>query len=79
MECYSGQQACVTLKDHNDNLRNNTYCRLISLSKSKVGCESKSYLNNIITDTSCKTEVNQWRNTATVINWFKSLLDNHKR
>ena len=40
---------------------------------------AKKYLNDIIADVSCKTEVNQWRNTATVINWFKNLSDKHKR
>ena len=33
-----------------------------------IGRVSKEYLNDIIADVSCKTEVNQWRNTATVIN-----------
>ena len=48
-------------------------------SKSQVGLVNKKYLNNIIADLSRKTEVNQWRNTATVINWFKNLSDKHKR
>ena len=36
-------------------------------------------MNDILADLSRKTEVNQWRNTATVINWFKNLSDKHKR
>ena len=47
--------------------------------QSEVGCVSKKYLNDIITDVSHKTEFNQWCNTATVINWFKNLSDKHKR
>ena len=79
MECYSDQHAYITLKDHKENFRNNTKCRLINPSKSEVGRVSKKYLNDIIADVSRKTEVNQWRNTATVINWFKNLSDKHKR
>ena len=78
MECYSNQHAYITLKDHKENFRNNTKCRLINPSKSEVGRVSKQYLSDIIADVSRKTEVNQWRNTATVINWFKNLLHRHK-
>ena len=41
----------------------------------QIGCVSKSYLNIIIADLSCKSKVNQLCNTAIVINWFKNLLD----
>ena len=33
----------------------------------------------IITDVSRKTEINQWRNTATKIHWSKDLSDKYKR
>ena len=49
MECYSSDQhAYITLKDHKENFRNNTKCRLINLSKSEVGRVSNKYLNDII-------------------------------
>ena len=79
MECYSNQHAYITLKDHKENFRNNTKCRLINPSKSEVGLVSKKDLNDIIANVSCKTEVTEWRNTAAVINWFKNLSDKHKR
>ena len=65
MECYSNQHRYITLKDHKENFRNNTKCRLINPSKSEVGRVSKKYPNDIIADVSRRTEVNQWRNTAT--------------
>ena len=68
MEYYSDQHAYITLKDHKENFRNNIKYRLINPSKSKVGRVSKNYLNDITVDVSRETEVNQWRNTATVIN-----------
>ena len=48
MECYSDNPAYITLKDHKENFRNNTKCRLINPSKSEVGLVSKSYLSNKI-------------------------------
>ena len=77
MECYSNQHVYITLKDHGENFINKVKCRLINLSKSKVGCVSKSYLNTIIADLSCKTKVNQLSNAVAVINWFKNLSDKH--
>ena len=37
MECYSNQHAYITLKDHKENFRNNTKCRLINPFKIGVG------------------------------------------
>ena len=72
MECYSDQNAFITLKDHKDNFNQNTKCRLINPSKSEVGLVSKHYLNSIISTVAEKSGVNQWRNTAIVIDWFKN-------
>ena len=42
MECYSDQCAFITLKDHKENFKSNTKCRLINPSKSEVGLVSKT-------------------------------------
>ena len=52
---------------------------MINPSKNEVGLVSKCYLSNIIADVSKKAKVNQWRNTSTVIDWFKSLADKQKQ
>ena len=79
MECYSHQNAFITLKDHKENFRNSTKCRLVNPSKSEVGLISKKYLSNIMSEVKEKTGVNQWRNTSTVIvDWFKSLVNRSK-
>ena len=52
---------------------------MINPSKSEVGLVSKSYLGNIIASISKKTKVSQWKNTSTVIVWFKNLADKQKR
>ena len=67
MECYSEQHAYIALKAHKDNFRNNTKCIW------------KIDLNDIFANAYRKNEVNQWRNTALVFNWFKNLSDKHKR
>ena len=59
--------------DHEDNISQNTKCRLIDPLKSKVGLVSKHYHNSIFSTVAEKSGVNQWRNTAIVINWFKNL------
>ena len=76
MECYSDNHAYITLKDHKENSRNNIKCRLI---KVEVCLVSKFYLSNNIADVPKKTKVNQWRNTSTVIDWFKNLVNKQKR
>ena len=78
MECYSDNHAFITLKDHKENSRNNIKSRLINPSKSEVCLVSKCYLSNNIADVPKKTKVNQWRNTSTVIDWFKNLVDKQK-
>ena len=55
MESYSDRHAYITLKEHKENFRNNTKCRLINPSKIEVGCVRKSYSNAIIADVFHKT------------------------
>ena len=78
MEWYSDQNTFITLKDHKENFRNNTKCRLINPLKSEVGLISKKYLSNIISEVKENTTQNQWPNTSTVIGWFKNLGNKNK-
>ena len=76
-ECYAPRKAFITLKDHKDNFQNNPKCRLINPAKSEIGLVSKQLLENIILEVKQKSSVNQWRQTASVIDWFKNI--NEKR
>ena len=78
MECYAQKEAFITLKDHKENFRNNTKCRLINPAKSEVGIVSKKILERVNKDVKNATQVNQWRNTSTVIKWFSGI-SNKKR
>ena len=50
-------EAFITIKDHKDNFRNNTKCRLINTAKSEVGKISKKILSRIITSLREKNEI----------------------
>jgi len=77
-ECYSKREAYITLKDHKENFPNNPKCRLINPAKSEIGIVSKKLLETIISKVQQKTKCNQWRNTNTVINWFKLIPQKEK-
>ena len=72
MECLAKQQAFITLKDHKENFKNNPTCRLINPAKSEMGLVSKQ-LERIITEMRSTTLLNQWKNTSSVIKWFKNI------
>ena len=70
---YANSTAFITLKDHKENFQSNTKCRLINPAKSEMGLVSKQILENINNQIRSSTNLNQWRNTAAVINWFKKI------
>ena len=78
MESYTERNAYITIKDHKANFPQNVKCRLINPAKTEVGIISKHYLENIIKEVSAAINVNQWRNTETVIEWFNKIQSNQK-
>ena len=66
-------QACITIKDHKENYQNDTKCRLINPTKPELGKISKQKLAKIVEKVKAVTKVNQWRNTDSVLAWFKEL------
>lgn len=70
--------AFVTIKDHKDNFLTKPSCRLINPAKTETGKVSKQFLDRINKDIRSKLKVNQWRNTASVIEWFGKLQEKHK-
>ena len=73
MEQYADKPAYVTLKDHKDNFKTKLPCRLINPAKSEIGIVSKIELEKLNKELVNKVKCNQWRNTHTVIDWFKSI------
>jgi hypothetical protein len=70
------RNAFITLKDHKENLDSNPKCCLINPLKSELGMVSKIILdNNKIRSTLNELNLNQWKNTESVISWFQTIND----
>ena len=66
-ECF------VTLKDHKPAFKNNPKCRLLNPMKCELGKVSKQVLTEKINTLRQKTQLIQWKNVYSVIDWFKAL------
>lgn len=66
--------AFITLKDHKQNFRNKPTCRLINPSKSEIGIISKQILDKINNRVKSMNNVNLWKNTQSVIDWFNGIV-----
>ena len=65
--------AYITLKHHKENFHVNTPCRFINQCKSEIGKISKQLLEKIDNQLLEKLNINQWRDTNKVIDWFVNL------
>ena len=70
---FSRRNSYITIKDHKENFPNTIKCRLINPAKSEIGIISKHYLETINKNIRLKSQANQWRNTSSVISWFKNI------
>ena len=73
IEKLAEKEAFITLKDHKATFNDHPTCRLINPSKSEIGVISKQILDDINTAIINKTQINQWKNTSSVLKWFNSL------
>lgn len=78
VETTATKEAFITLKDHKDNFDNKPTCRLINPSKQEIGKISKQILDNINKKLLNATKVNQWKNTSSVLQWFRNLPNKRK-
>ena len=67
----------ITIKDHKENLLNQTQVRLISTAQNELGRLSKTILDNINMKLFEATKISQWKNTVSAIKRFNSLKDKH--
>ena len=72
------EMAYITIKDHKDEFPNKIQCRLINLSKSNIGKISKAILDTINKNVVRSTEINQWKNTSNVLDWYANYTDKNK-
>ena len=73
IDSLATKDSFITLKDHKPNFNNNPTCRLINPSKSEIGIISKQILQRINAAVLEHVNVNQWKNTDSVISWFSNL------
>ena len=71
-EKLPSNQAFITIKTQKPNFPNNLKCRLINPAKSNLGRISSQLLNEINVTIRKKSGLQQGRNTAAVISWFKN-------
>ena len=78
IEKLAKNEAFITLKDHKPAFNDHPTCRLINPSKSEIGVVSKQILDEINSAIISGTQINQWKNTASVLKWFNSLENKEK-
>ena len=71
--CTSKRQSFISLKDHKPNFQNHPSVRLLNPCKPDMGKVSKKLLENIVVNVRNASGLNQWKNTTSVIHWFKNL------
>ena len=72
----NAENSCfITMKDHKENFANNPTTRLINPAKNELGRISKVILEKITTQVRTKLNLNQWKNTKSVIDWFSKIED----
>ena len=69
----TNRECFVTLKDHKENFQNNPKCRLINPTKCELGKVSQQILTKKLQKIRKQTNLNQWKNVYSVIEWFKNL------
>ena len=77
MDINSKNACFITLKDHKENFLNNPTLPLIHPAKNKLGRISKAVLDNINKRLCTSSNINQWQNTASIIEWFKRIEQKH--
>ena len=72
----NGENSFITLKNHKENFDNNPTVRLINPPKNELGPIIKAILDTANRNIRETLDLNQWRNTETVIDWFKGFAIN---
>ena len=73
VDTTANKDAFITLKDHKPNFANKPTCRLIKPTKPEIGKISKVTLDRINSKITRAPKFNQWKNSTSVIEWFKAI------
>ena len=66
-------EACITVKDYKEGFLHKLSFRLMNPPKSDIAKISKNLLDKINKILILNSNVNQWKNTTTVTDWFKNV------
>ena len=78
VECLKRAEAFITLKDHKDNFHSHPTCLLLNPSKSELGKISKCNFEEDKNTIKMTLNLNQWKNTNKVIDWFIHIDNKHQ-
>ena len=73
IDALAAKNDFVTLKDRKPNFQNHPTCRLINPTKSEISVINKKILQRINSNIVTATQLNQWKNTSSIIEWFKKI------
>ena len=79
MDINNESNCFITLKDHKENFQNNSPVRLINPVKNELGRLSKFTIQAVNKELRHKFNLNQWKNTENIIDWFKSINHSHEK
>ena len=77
MEINSKNTCFITLKEHTENFLNNPTVRLINPAKIKLGRISMALPDNVNKRLCTSLNINQWKITTSVTEWFKRIEQKH--
>ena len=63
----------ITMKDHKEGFQNSPTSRLLNPRKCEIGKISHQILSKLVTTVKNETNLNQFKNVYSCINWFKNL------
>ena len=78
VHCTTKRDTFITLKDHKQQFMNNPKFRVINPTKSELGKVSKQMLTKIISAVKTKSQLLQFKNSDSTIDWFCKLKDKHR-
>ena len=78
VEVTQETEAYVNIKDHKHEFPNKIPCHLTNPSKSNIGKISIAILDTINKNVVRSTEINQWKNTSNVLDWYANYTDKNK-
>ena len=73
IDIMAQRNSYITLKDHKESFQTNPKFRLINPTKTELGKVSKAVLDDVNTRIRNSINVNQWKNSYSVTEWFNSL------